>query len=296
GSLLSSLTIKARQFIRPPHPATRWPGVKYRFRSTAAPLLLLNPTPVPEGRALRWVRRAARASRQAGRQQAAAPRARTQAATTPLRARRPPQEPPPNHAVPSPGARRGVKQPGGCRPCRPRHGPREGRDRVAAAPGPVPAAPGVAQGAQLGRIGRAEARRAPHSRAQREGRGSVGPPAPAAPSPLPSGPRRPYPAPHHVTRAALAPPPPRQAARAPVRPFRLVPPPLPGAMSVFHDEVEIEDFEYDEETETYSYPCPCGDRFLITREDLENGEDVATCPSCSLILRVIYDQLFPSLL
>ncbi|CAM9216736.1 unnamed protein product [Bubo scandiacus] len=61
-------------------------------------------------------------------------------------------------------------------------------------------------------------------------------------------------------------------------------------MSVFHDEVEIEDFEYDEETETYSYPCPCGDRFLITREDLENGEDVATCPSCSLILRVIYDQ------
>ncbi|XP_006133308.1 diphthamide biosynthesis protein 3 isoform X1 [Pelodiscus sinensis] len=61
-------------------------------------------------------------------------------------------------------------------------------------------------------------------------------------------------------------------------------------MSVFHDEVEIEDFEYDEETETYSYPCPCGDRFLITREDLENGEDVATCPSCSLIIRVIYDQ------
>ncbi|NXS58780.1 DPH3 protein, partial [Brachypteracias leptosomus] len=26
------------------------------------------------------------------------------------------------------------------------------------------------------------------------------------------------------------------------------------------------------------------------QEDLENGEDVATCPSCSLILRVIYDQ------
>lgn len=27
------------------------------------------------------------------------------------------------------------------------------------------------------------------------------------------------------------------------------------------------------------------------QEDLENGEDVATCPSCSLILRVIYDQV-----
>lgn len=42
-------------------------------------------------------------------------------------------------------------------------------------------------------------------------------------------------------------------------------------MSVFHDEVEIEDFEYDEESETYSYPCPCGDRFLITRVTRSSG-------------------------
>ncbi|VDN05861.1 unnamed protein product [Thelazia callipaeda] len=60
-------------------------------------------------------------------------------------------------------------------------------------------------------------------------------------------------------------------------------------MSVFHDEVEIEDFEYDEAAELYFYPCPCGDRFEITKEMLEAGEDVATCPSCSLIIRVIYD-------
>ncbi|XP_056416504.1 diphthamide biosynthesis protein 3 [Hyla sarda] len=61
-------------------------------------------------------------------------------------------------------------------------------------------------------------------------------------------------------------------------------------MAVYHDEVEIEDFEYDEDTETYYYPCPCGDRFAITKEDLENGEEVATCPSCSLIVKVIYDK------
>ena len=36
-------------------------------------------------------------------------------------------------------------------------------------------------------------------------------------------------------------------------------------MSIFHDEVEIEDMEYDEETETYYYPCPCGDKFEITK-------------------------------
>jgi len=60
-------------------------------------------------------------------------------------------------------------------------------------------------------------------------------------------------------------------------------------MTSYYDEVEIEDFEWDEEAETYYYPCPCGDRFEITKEDLSNGEDVATCPSCSLLLKVIYD-------
>uniref|UniRef100_A0AC34R170 DPH-type MB domain-containing protein n=1 Tax=Panagrolaimus sp. JU765 TaxID=591449 RepID=A0AC34R170_9BILA len=67
-------------------------------------------------------------------------------------------------------------------------------------------------------------------------------------------------------------------------------------MSVFHDEVEIEDFEFDEVKNVYHYPCPCGDRFEISLDMLEMGEDVATCPkdvatcpSCSLIIRVIYD-------
>ncbi|XKL66722.1 hypothetical protein PGB90_010142 [Kerria lacca] len=61
-------------------------------------------------------------------------------------------------------------------------------------------------------------------------------------------------------------------------------------MSVYHDEVEIEDFEYDEEEDTYYYPCPCGDRFQISKEELRTGVDVATCPSCSLVIKVIYDQ------
>ncbi|CAG4988754.1 unnamed protein product [Colias eurytheme] len=60
-------------------------------------------------------------------------------------------------------------------------------------------------------------------------------------------------------------------------------------MTVFHDEVEIEDFEYDEDEEMYYYPCPCGDRFQISKEELIAGEEVATCPSCSLVVKVIYD-------
>ena len=61
-------------------------------------------------------------------------------------------------------------------------------------------------------------------------------------------------------------------------------------MTVYHDELEIEDFEYDEEEEIYYYPCPCGDKFEISRADLEAGEEDATCPSCSLVVRVIYNK------
>eukprot|EP00295_Goniomonas_pacifica_P017502 CAMPEP_0175871238 /NCGR_PEP_ID=MMETSP0107_2-20121207/37019_1 /TAXON_ID=195067 ORGANISM="Goniomonas pacifica, Strain CCMP1869" /NCGR_SAMPLE_ID=MMETSP0107_2 /ASSEMBLY_ACC=CAM_ASM_000203 /LENGTH=90 /DNA_ID=CAMNT_0017189585 /DNA_START=42 /DNA_END=314 /DNA_ORIENTATION=- len=61
----------------------------------------------------------------------------------------------------------------------------------------------------------------------------------------------------------------------------------------FYDEIEIEDMNFDSESKIYTYPCPCGDMFQITLvrpplDDLYDGEEVATCPSCSLIIRVIY--------
>ncbi|KAJ2752676.1 Diphthamide biosynthesis protein 3 [Coemansia pectinata] len=60
-------------------------------------------------------------------------------------------------------------------------------------------------------------------------------------------------------------------------------------MASFYDEIEIEDMEYDEDSFTYFYPCPCGDRFEITLDELKDGDDVAKCPSCSLLIRIIYD-------
>ena len=62
-----------------------------------------------------------------------------------------------------------------------------------------------------------------------------------------------------------------------------------GKKQAYHDEVELEDFEFDDEEETYYYPCPCGDRFAITLQDLRWGIEIATCPSCSLVVKVIYD-------
>ncbi|KAJ7302072.1 zf-CSL-domain-containing protein [Mycena albidolilacea] len=62
-------------------------------------------------------------------------------------------------------------------------------------------------------------------------------------------------------------------------------------MGAYYDEIEIEDMAWDEAKGVYHYPCPCGDRFEITRRQLADCEDIATCPSCSLIIRVIFDPL-----
>ena len=57
----------------------------------------------------------------------------------------------------------------------------------------------------------------------------------------------------------------------------------------FYDEIEIEDMTYHKSTTLYTYPCPCGDQFEITLSDLRDGEEVAVCPSCSLMIKVIFD-------
>jgi diphthamide biosynthesis protein 3 len=62
-------------------------------------------------------------------------------------------------------------------------------------------------------------------------------------------------------------------------------------MGAYYDEIEIEDMVWDEEKGVFHYPCPCGDRFEISRKQLANYEDIATCPSCSLIIRIIFDPV-----
>lgn len=60
------------------------------------------------------------------------------------------------------------------------------------------------------------------------------------------------------------------------------------ALSIY-DEIEIEDMTFDPALQIYHFPCPCGDRFEIAIDDLRDGEDIGVCPSCSLMIRVIYD-------
>ena len=61
-------------------------------------------------------------------------------------------------------------------------------------------------------------------------------------------------------------------------------------MSNVYDEIEIEDMVFDKDTEIYTYPCPCGDKFFISLEELLDGEEIANCPSCTLRIRVIFDE------
>lgn len=56
-----------------------------------------------------------------------------------------------------------------------------------------------------------------------------------------------------------------------------------------YDEIELEDLTYHADTTLYTYPCPCGDQFEISLQDLRDGEDIAVCPSCSLMIRVIFE-------
>lgn len=60
------------------------------------------------------------------------------------------------------------------------------------------------------------------------------------------------------------------------------------ALSIY-DEIEIEDMTFDPNIQIYHYPCPCGDRFEIAIDDLRDGEEIAVCPSCSLMIKVIFD-------
>lgn len=56
-----------------------------------------------------------------------------------------------------------------------------------------------------------------------------------------------------------------------------------------YDEVDLEDMEWNAELGAFTYQCPCGDLFQITPEELRAGEEIGNCPSCSLVITVVYD-------
>lgn len=56
------------------------------------------------------------------------------------------------------------------------------------------------------------------------------------------------------------------------------------------DEVDLDDMSYDEATRSYSWPCRCAGTVLVTESLLAEGLDVFGCDTCSLTIRVLYDD------
>ena len=54
-----------------------------------------------------------------------------------------------------------------------------------------------------------------------------------------------------------------------------------------YDEIEIEDMDF--EDGIFTYLCPCGDKFQITVDQLKSGKTIAMCPSCPLIIEIIFE-------
>ena len=54
-----------------------------------------------------------------------------------------------------------------------------------------------------------------------------------------------------------------------------------------YEEVHLSEMTFEEAEGMYYWECPCGDLFEISQAELDEGQDIAHCPSCSLTLRVL---------
>lgn len=100
-------------------------------------------------------------------------------------------------------------------------------------------------------------------------------------------------------RDAVARRPPSEKTAPPfffLRPRRLKPPFYAArrvrarAVMSSYDEVDLEDMEWNAELGAFTFQCPCGDVFQITPAELRAGEEIAHCPSCSLVVTVVYED------
>ncbi|XP_026191583.1 uncharacterized protein LOC34619599 [Cyclospora cayetanensis] len=71
---------------------------------------------------------------------------------------------------------------------------------------------------------------------------------------------------------------------------------------IAYEEVNLQDLEFDALDQQFLYPCPCGDLFELTVADLQaavaaaaspspafSGFAIASCPSCSLQVKVLFE-------
>ncbi len=62
-------------------------------------------------------------------------------------------------------------------------------------------------------------------------------------------------------------------------------------MSSIYDELELGSMKWKPAGLVFESDCPCGDVFKIMVDDLFDGEDMAYCDSCSLVVRVNFKDV-----
>ncbi|KAM7455316.1 hypothetical protein BLSTO_03928 [Blastocystis sp. subtype 1] len=59
---------------------------------------------------------------------------------------------------------------------------------------------------------------------------------------------------------------------------------------VIYEELFLDQLTFVPEEQCFTYPCPCGDTFTFFVEELQQGECIATCPSCSLNVKLVLKE------
>ena len=54
--------------------------------------------------------------------------------------------------------------------------------------------------------------------------------------------------------------------------------------------LDLDEMTYDPEACSYSAPCRCGGCYGITEGEMEGGVDTVNCSTCTLSIRVLYQE------
>lgn len=70
---------------------------------------------------------------------------------------------------------------------------------------------------------------------------------------------------------------------------------LPTAESVTQkwpvsDVLDLDDMTFDPAQGSYKSPCRCGGCYVVSNDDLEEGVEVVCCSTCTLSIRILYQE------
>ena len=54
--------------------------------------------------------------------------------------------------------------------------------------------------------------------------------------------------------------------------------------------VDLDEMTLDPNTDCYTFPCRCGGAFVVGEVELEEGVELVCCNTCSLSIRITYQQ------